>query len=102
MVSMTSGQSQPYQDILVVYDVPFWVEDYRLVEDFKSKSKTPVSVSRLQWTICDISLGAWKLIAPNLSELSGLIIRVRQRKKPMYMVIMNHYIEERASHNIQN
>ena len=86
---------------MVLYDIPFWMEDDHSVEAFKSKSKTLVYVSRLNWTTGGISLAAWKLIGPNLSELSGSIIRDPDRKKPMYMVSMNHYIEERVSHNQQ-
>ena len=77
------------------------MEDDHLVEAFKTKNNTLTFVSRLNWTMGDISLAAWKLVGPNLSELSGSIIRDPHRRKPMYMVTMNHYIEERASHNRQ-
>ena len=101
LVSGSSGQSGPDHDIMVMYDVPFWMEDHHLVKAFKSKNKTLLSVSRLHWTMGDISLAAWKLIGPSMSELSGSVIRDPHRKKPVYMVTMNHYVEERASHNRQ-
>ena len=100
-VSGSSGQSQLDHDIMVLYGVPVGMADDHLVEAFKTKNKTPTSVGRLYGTMGDISLAACKLVGLNLNELNGSIIRDPRRKKPMYMVTMNHYIEERASHTRQ-
>ena len=84
---------------MVIYDVPIRMEDDHLIEAFKSKSKQITSAARLNWTLGDISLTAWKLVGPNLKELSGSIIRDPQRKRPMYMITMQHCAEERATHS---
>ena len=90
--SASSAHSQPDHDVLV------WMEDDHLLEAFKTKNKPLVSASRLNWTMGDISLAAWNLVGPNLAELSGSITRDPHHKKPMHLITMRHYMDERASY----
>ena len=57
-VSSSLGHSQPDQNVMVLYNVPFWMEDDHLAEALKTKNKILTSVNRLNWTMGDISLAA--------------------------------------------
>ena len=77
------GPYQPDCDTMVMYDVLVWMEDNHLIEAFKAKQKSIVRATRLNWTLGDISLAAWKIGGQQLKELSGSIIRDPHRKRPM-------------------
>ena len=85
------------QDNMVLYDVPVWMEDEQVMEAFRAKDKPPTAVYRLNGTPGDIALAAWKLVGAKLKELHGAIVRDPNRTQPMYIVTMDHYVQERTT-----
>ena len=81
----------------MLYDVPVWMEDEQVVEAFRAKDKPLTPVYRLNWTPGDIALAAWKLVGAKLKELHGAIVRDPKRRQPMYIVTMDHYVQERTT-----